>query len=129
MDAGACHKENGLKRMLFPQYSCDRRSARGNDRRVSALRDTMPKPVNNLLTWINALDPPEELAARMALARINPWCRQDPHWVKRIDHLRADLIKTDADRDRFARQSRKMAHDIKNARRLMKAAPASILVR
>jgi hypothetical protein len=87
----------------------------------------MPKPADNIL--ITALDPSEELAARLAFCLINPWCRHDPVWKRRVKKLSSDLIRTKADRVRFSRRSRRMAHDIKNVQRLLKAAPATVLDR
>ena len=83
----------------------------------------MLKPADHILTWIDALDPAGELAARMALWRINEWCHQDPQWLLRIEKLRGDLIKTEADRDNFARESRKIGDDIENADKLKDAPP------
>lgn len=77
------------------------------------------------MTWIDALDSADELAARMALWRINEWCQHDPQWLLRIEELRSGLIKTEADRDRFARASRKMADDIENADKLKDAEPGA----
>ncbi len=77
------------------------------------------------MSWVDALNPADELAARMALWRINEWCQQDPQWLLRIEKLRGDLIKTEADRDRFARQSHTMADDIENADKLKDAEPGA----
>jgi hypothetical protein len=85
----------------------------------------MLRPADHIMTWIDALDPADELAARMALWRINEWCQQDPLWLLRIEKLRGDLIKTEADREHFAHQSRKMADDIENADKLKDAEPGA----
>ena len=85
----------------------------------------MLKPADHILTWIDALDPADELAARMALWRINEWCQQDPQWLLRIEKLRGDLIKTEADRDHFARESCKIADDIENADKLKDVPPVA----
>jgi hypothetical protein len=85
----------------------------------------MLKPAHHILTWIDALDPADELAARMALWRINEWCQQDPQWLLCIEKLRGDLIKTEADRDHFARESHKIADDIENADKLKDAPPVA----
>lgn len=81
----------------------------------------MPKPVDAILTWVSILDPDDELAARLALCRINAWCRQDPAWIRRVEKLSGELIKTSADRERYALRSRKIAHEIKKASQLMRA--------
>jgi hypothetical protein len=81
----------------------------------------MPKPADSILTWVSVLDPDEELAARLALCRINAWCRDDPSWLRRIEKLSAELIKTPADRDDYAQRSCKIAGEIKQAGQLMRA--------
>jgi hypothetical protein len=85
----------------------------------------MLRPADHIMTWIDALGPADELAARLALWRINEWCQQDPQWLLRIETLRSELIKTEADRDHLARQSRKMADDIENVDKLKDVEPGA----
>jgi len=81
----------------------------------------MPKPTDSILTWVSVLDPDDELAARLALCRINSWCRDDPAWIRRIEKLSDKLIKTDADREKYAQRSCKIAREIKQASQAMRA--------
>jgi hypothetical protein len=82
----------------------------------------MPKPTDSILTWVSVLDPDDELAARLALCRLNSWCRDDPAWIRRIEKLSDKLIKTDADRENYTQRSCKIAREIKQASQAMRTA-------
>lgn len=83
----------------------------------------MPKkPSESITTWIAGLDPADELAVRLAFAEIEPWCRQDPAWMRRIEALRRDLARSTASRSRYTRRSRKIARQVKSARRALRGA-------
>ncbi|HEY3916615.1 MAG TPA: hypothetical protein VGL83_02420 [Stellaceae bacterium] len=81
------------------------------------------------MAWIATLAPPEELAVRMAICLNNPWCRDDNGWQLRIAELEARLVKSAADRQRFAGRAQQIARDMDAAVREMKtqaAGPAPV---
>jgi hypothetical protein len=77
------------------------------------------KPSEAIVAWIAGLTPADELAVRMALCKTNPWCEQDKGWRQHIDALAAQLIKSDADRERYEARAATMAQDMAGALRSM----------
>jgi hypothetical protein len=49
---------------------------------------------------------------RMALCHTNPWCREDTNWQRRIADLRAELIKSPADNERYEQRAAETARDM-----------------
>jgi hypothetical protein len=82
------------------------------------------KPTEQIMAWIATLSPPDELAVRMAMCELNPWCLQDKPWQSRLAELQAQFIKSDADRRHFEERAAKMAHDMEAEVENMKAQAA-----
>ena len=76
------------------------------------------------MAWIATLSPAEELTVRMAFCLSNPWCRDDKPWQLRIAELEAQFIKSSEDRQRYEERAAKMAHDLEDAVREMRAQTA-----
>jgi hypothetical protein len=81
----------------------------------------MPKPAEEIMSWIATLTPANELAVRIALCLNNPWCQEDSGWQQHIRDLQAKLCRSPADRERYQSRAIEMARDMDAAVREMQA--------